>query len=304
MITLPAPLQRRLESYAAAAFDVAESMRVDFERPAGAPALFAPDSVSWRVMKNPVALLVGGIAAVILELAEPRVRTGVWAFTRFRDDPVGRMRRTGYAAMVTIYGPAEAARRMIARVNALHARIEGATPAGEAFRADETELLDWVHATAGFGFLEAYCAYVRPLSPAERDAFYAEGRPAAALYGATGAPGSVRAFEAVLARFEPKLEPHPILAEFFSVLAKAPLLPLRFGQAALIEAAIALIPAPLRLKLALPKPGFGASARLAAVKALGRLADDIAIDSVPPAQACRRLGLGSDFLYRTLSPQR
>ncbi len=67
---------------------------VDFAAPAGAPALFAPDSVSWRVMKNPVALIVGGLAAVILELAEPRVRTGVWEHTSFRRDPETRMRRT------------------------------------------------------------------------------------------------------------------------------------------------------------------------------------------------------------------
>jgi len=82
---------------------------VDFATPAGAAALFAPDSVTWRVMKNPVALMVGGIAGVILELAEPRVRTGVWEHTTFRSDPAGRIRRTGYATMVTIYGPAETA---------------------------------------------------------------------------------------------------------------------------------------------------------------------------------------------------
>ncbi len=51
--------------------------RVDFRQPAGEPALAAPDSVSWRVFKNPVSLFVGGVTAVILELAEPRVRSGV-----------------------------------------------------------------------------------------------------------------------------------------------------------------------------------------------------------------------------------
>jgi hypothetical protein len=32
------------------------------------------DSVSWRIFKDPVSVFVGGIAAVILELAEPSVR--------------------------------------------------------------------------------------------------------------------------------------------------------------------------------------------------------------------------------------
>lgn len=40
-------------------------------------ALTSPDSLSWQVFKNPVAMFVGGIAAGLLELAEPRVRTGV-----------------------------------------------------------------------------------------------------------------------------------------------------------------------------------------------------------------------------------
>ncbi|HZD91621.1 MAG TPA: oxygenase MpaB family protein, partial [Pseudolabrys sp.] len=56
---------------------------VDFGKPAGEAALVPPRSVSWRVFKNPVALFVGGVAAVILELAEPHVRAGVWQFTGF-----------------------------------------------------------------------------------------------------------------------------------------------------------------------------------------------------------------------------
>ncbi len=94
---------------------------IDFSKPEGAPALVPPQSVSWRVFKNPVALFVGGVAAVILELAEPRVRAGVWQFTSFRTDPVTRLRRTGLAAMVTVYG-ARASRAMIAGVRRMHER--------------------------------------------------------------------------------------------------------------------------------------------------------------------------------------
>ena len=83
---------------------------IDFTQPKDEPALLAPDSVSWRIFKNPVALFVGGVAAVILELAEPAVRTGVWEHSSFRIDPVRRLQRTGLAAMVTVYG-AEASQR-------------------------------------------------------------------------------------------------------------------------------------------------------------------------------------------------
>jgi uncharacterized protein (DUF2236 family) len=92
MARLPQPLQSHLETTARAYFDAPGLPRVDFSAPPGAPALLAPDSVTWRVMKNPVSLFIGGIAAVILELAEPRVRAGVWEHTSFRTDRRARAR--------------------------------------------------------------------------------------------------------------------------------------------------------------------------------------------------------------------
>ncbi|HXP64048.1 MAG TPA: oxygenase MpaB family protein, partial [Steroidobacteraceae bacterium] len=72
--------------------------RNDFALPLREEALVSTDSVSWRILKNPVALYVGGTAAVILELAEPSVRAGVWEHSSFRSNPLTRMRRTGRAA--------------------------------------------------------------------------------------------------------------------------------------------------------------------------------------------------------------
>lgn len=135
---------------------------VDFTRPAGEAALAAADSVSWRIFKNPVALFVGGVAAVILELAEPAVRTGVWEHTDFRRDLVRRLERTGLAAMVTVYGARNVAEKMIAHVVSLHRGVQGTTPAGEPYRANDPRLLTWVQATAAFGFIEAYARYVGP----------------------------------------------------------------------------------------------------------------------------------------------
>ncbi|HKX89712.1 MAG TPA: oxygenase MpaB family protein, partial [Sphingopyxis sp.] len=67
---------------------------IDFAAPLGEPALLAPDSVQWRVYKNPIALGIGGIAAVLLEFAEPRIRSGVWDHSTYKADPIGRSRRT------------------------------------------------------------------------------------------------------------------------------------------------------------------------------------------------------------------
>jgi uncharacterized protein (DUF2236 family) len=272
---------------------------VDFTQPLGAPALFAPDSATWRVMKNPVALLVGGVAAVILELAEPRVRTGVWEHTAFRRDPAGRIRRTGYAAMATIYAPAEAARAMIAGVSRRHAAVAGATPAGAPYRADDPELLTWVHATAAFGFLEAYRRFVRPLSAAECDRYYAEGPAAARLYGAQP-PQNARELEALFAAMAPKLERSDIVFEFLSIMRNAPLLPAlaRPLQRLAIRAAVEITPAWARDIL-----GLGARYGLplggpTALHLLGAAADRVVLGNAPPAQACVRMGLPRDRLYR------
>ena len=69
---------------------------IDFRNPPGEAAMVGPDSVSWQVFRNPVTMFIGGVAAVLLELGEPRVRTGVWEHSSFRRDPAGR--RTGRCA--------------------------------------------------------------------------------------------------------------------------------------------------------------------------------------------------------------
>lgn len=271
---------------------------VDFAAPAGAPALFAPDSVSWRVMKNPVALVVGGLAAVILELAEPRVRTGVWEHTTFRRDPETRMRRTGFAAWTTIYAPEDVARRMIAGVARAHDRIEGRTPTGVPYRANDPELLTWVHATAAYGFSEAYSRYVRSLPAEEMDRFYAEGAPVAALYGADKPPNSRAALDAIFAEMAPKLEASDIVLEFFTIVRAVPILPVRAVQRLMVRGAVSMTPEWARETLGLRRE-FGLRAgEHTLLHAIGAAAERFVIEDAPPAQACKRMGLPTNYLYR------
>jgi uncharacterized protein (DUF2236 family) len=269
---------------------------IDFHTPKGEAALVPADSVSWRVFKNPVALFVGGIAAVLLELAEPRVRTGVWENTSFRNDPVGRMKRTGLAALVTIYGARSVAERMIAGVRHIHSHVRGATPAGQAYDASDPELLDWVQATAAFGFLEAYCAFVAPLTAAERDRFYAEGAAAAALYGAR-APRDAADQRALFARMLPKLERSDIVLEFLAIVRGAPVFPTpsRPVQRLFIRAAVQIVPPDIRAILGLEQCGLE-SWQTMLVKTAGAMAERMRLPG-PPQEACERLGLPADFLY-------
>jgi uncharacterized protein (DUF2236 family) len=274
--------------------------RVDFTRPAGEAALIPADSISWSVFKNPLALFIGGSTAVLLELAEPRVRSGVWDHTTFRTDPLARMQRTGLAAMVTVYAARSTAEKMIRGVNGMHARVRGVTPEGDGYRADDPELLDWVQATASFGFLEAYARFVRPLSPAERDRFYAEGAEAGRLYGALGAPRSCAELDARFACMRPKLEASPIVFEFLEIMRGAEILPrpLRPLQHLLLRASVEITPAWLREQLGLgPEHGLRPW-EVRIVRVLGRLADRAALPGSPQALACQRLGLPARWLYR------
>src|SRR5215467_9628928 len=126
-IVLPWPLRSGLEAAAWALLEPGDRYHIDFSRPAGEAALVSPDSVSWRVFKNPLSLFIGGVTAVIMELAEPRVRTGVWEHSAFRLNPIRRLRRTGLAAMVTIYGARSTAEPMIARIRRMHEMVAGTT---------------------------------------------------------------------------------------------------------------------------------------------------------------------------------
>lgn len=292
-------MKARFADAAKSLFEIPGGPRVDFSAPPGEPALAAPDSVSWRVFKNPVALFVGGVTAVILELAEPRVRSGVWEHSSFRTDPLGRLKRTGLAAMVTVYGARGVAEAMIAGVGRQHARVGGTTPDGTAYRADDVVLLDWVQATASFGFLNAYHALVEPLSPEDRDRLYAEAAPAARLYGALGAPSSEAVWEAQLAAMLPSLERSDIVLEFLDLMRGVKVAgPLSRLQHPLIRAAVGLVPPEVRTVLGLGEEWLPRPLELPVIRAAARIADRTPIPGAPPYEACVRMGLPGAWLYR------
>lgn len=273
---------------------------VDFTAPIGEPALLAPDSVQWRVYKNQIALGIGGIAAVLLEFAEPRIRSGVWDHSTYKADPIGRSKRTGVVAMLACYGPASTAKAAIGSVNRLHGKVKGETSDGEKYRAMDPVLLDWVSATASYGFLMAYDRFVHPLSDADKDRFMRDSDAIGREFGARHAPPTVDAFMDMMASLEPRFEPHPIVFEFLDIIQSgraAPNVP-RFLHRAIARASVSLLPDHVRQRLDL-----GARFNLTrldrmALKLAGRLADRRIDPQSPPCQACVRMGLPHDYLYR------
>ncbi|NHK29246.1 DUF2236 domain-containing protein [Parvularcula flava] len=270
-----------------------------FASPAGEEALFAADSVTWRVFKNPVSLYIGGIAAVILEFADPRVRSGVWDHSSFRREPVERMKRTGLAAMVTVYAARPVAEDIIARVNRMHEKVRGETPDGMAYHASDPDLLDWVQVTATYGFLEAYHSYAATLTDLERDRAYSEAQAGGAPYGAKSLPASRAEQAAMFEQRKAVFEPSPIIDDFLEIVRKARTLPApaSLSQDMLVRAAVDLVPEDIREILQLGDRYRLHGWERTMIKAMASMADKMPLPSAPPAIACKRLGLPVDYLY-------
>ena len=279
--------------------------KVDYGSPVGEPALHHPSSVQWRIFKNPVALGIGGVAAVLMEFADPRIRSGVWDHSTYKADPIGRSMRTGVAALVGCYGPESAAKRVIQGVTNMHAKVKGATPSGEAYSALDTELMDWVAATAGYGFATAYDRFVAPLSEADKARFYRDGAAVTRLYGVKETPGSTADFLRMMEARASRFEPHPIVEEFLATIQSGKAAPGAPGflHRALARAAVSILPPLIRDKLALGSKYDLTTRSWLALKVAGALAERLADPKSPACQASIRLGLPHDFLYRSAPEQ-
>ena len=139
---------------------------------------------------------------------------------------------------------------------------------------------------------------MQPLSSSERDRYYAEGVPAAALYGATSAPTSEAELEMLFHATAGRLERSDIVLEFLAIMRSAPILPLllRPAQHLLVRAAVDLTPRWVRTLLGLNGHGLHAW-EAEAVRQAGAFADRLVLESNPAVQACRRMRLPADYLY-------
>ena len=197
------------------------------------------------------------------------------------------------------------ARRVIRGVTNMHARVTGATPRGEAYRALDPDLLDWVAATAAYGFLTAYDRFVTPLSAAEQARFWAEGDAVARLYGVASQPRSNDEFLAMAERMSSRLEPHPIVDEFLGVILSAraaPGTPRRL-RLAFARAAVSVVPPRIREKLALGQAWEMTALDRVTVGLAAKAAERLVDRASPPCQASLRLGLPLDFLWRRPAEQ-
>ncbi len=128
-------------------------------------------------------MLLGGTAALLMQVAHPLVAAGVDRHSDFRRDPLGRLTRTLDTTLAVVFGDDRSVERAISRINAVHARVRGTTAEGERYSARDPALLLWVQTTLVLTSLRVYEQVMGPLPHEDRERYWEEARPIAATLG-------------------------------------------------------------------------------------------------------------------------
>jgi len=213
--------------------------------PASDQALFPRGSVIWRVHGDVTSMMVGGVAALLLQMLHPAALAGVWDHSDARSDMLGRLRRTARFIATTTYGHRDAAEQAVAKVRSIHAQVSGTSPDGAPYRADDPWLLAWVHVAGAIMFLDSWRRYGEPrMTLADQDRYFAEAGEVARMLGADPVPQSRAEADRLISGFRSELRTDDrsrafrdlVLATPARSLAEAPL------QKLLMAAAVDLLP--------------------------------------------------------------
>jgi uncharacterized protein (DUF2236 family) len=238
--------------------------------------LFGPESVTWRIMAEPV-LWVAAFRALYLQALHPRVMRGTWQNTAFADPKQawGRFLRTSEFVRVRTYGSLTQVDRAGRRVRKLHATLRGTDEDGSEFRLDEPELLLWVHCAEVGSYADIARRSGLPFSRAELDRFVDEQRRSAAVVGLdpAGVPASVSALDEYFAAIRPRLRATPearqaVVLSVNPVALPAPNLPLRLLTPVVSGLGFATLPRWARRLFGIPASPVTDLAATASLRAL------------------------------------
>jgi uncharacterized protein (DUF2236 family) len=151
--------------------------------------IFGPDSMSWQINRES-ALFLGAGRAALLQLAHPWVAVALTQHSSLLSQPIARFHNTFRIVFTMIFGSLNQSMAAARHLYTLHTRIRGQMPEnvaaykqGSPYEANEIAALRWVYATLVESAVLAYECVRPPLTPAERDLYYAESKTLAALFG-------------------------------------------------------------------------------------------------------------------------
>ena len=137
--------------------------------------ILAADSVARRINRESF-LLLGGTAALLMQVAHPLVAAGVDQHSDFRRSPIRRLVRTVDTTLAIVFGERATAEGALKRIGRRHVPVRGHAADGRAYRARDPRLMLWVQTTLVLTSVRWYEAVMGPLSESERDAYWAEGK--------------------------------------------------------------------------------------------------------------------------------
>jgi uncharacterized protein (DUF2236 family) len=166
--------------------------------------LFGTQSIVWRVHRDR-SFPLAAIRSLMVQALHPLAMAGVAQHSDWRRDPFGRLAATaGYILTVT-YGDTVAAEAAAARVRTVHTHVRGKDEVtGLDYRAEDPELLLWVHAGMVDSIADVVQRYGRNLDAADADRYVADMVRFAEIIGVPAArvPASVSAMRQYLASVE------------------------------------------------------------------------------------------------------
>jgi uncharacterized protein (DUF2236 family) len=179
---------------------------IAFLEPAGDRGLFGPESIAWKVHADFISMMIGGISSLVLQALHPKALAGVWDHSSFRKDLKGRLGRTAFFIAATTYGSNKMANNAIHRVNQIHRKVTGFDEFNEPYRADDPELLAWVHLTETRSFMHSYESYrSESLITKQKDRYFAEMQMLGERLGAVNLPDTYASTEQAIRRYIPQL---------------------------------------------------------------------------------------------------
>ena len=208
-------------------------------------ALIPRGSVAWRVHGDVTSMMVGGIAALLLQMLHPKALAGVWDHSDFQKNMHGRLRNTARFIAVTTYGHREDAEAAIARVRRIHDQVNGTLPDGSPYDANDPRLLAWVHLAGSAMFLDGWVRFGEPaMSAADRDLYWQDVAPLGALLGADPIPRTAAEAQDMMRSFLPELRADERTRTIRNLILRKPPDKLRIlpVQALLMQSAVDLLP--------------------------------------------------------------
>jgi uncharacterized protein (DUF2236 family) len=190
-------------------------------------------------------MMVGGIAALLMQMLHPQALGGVWDHSDVHSDMLGRLRRTARFIAVTTFGHRDKADAAIAKVKAIHEQVRGTLSDGTEYRATDPWLLAWVHVAGAVNFLDGWRRYAEPgMSRADQDTYFAQSGEIARMLDADPVPRTRAEAERLIADFRPELRADERTRAFRDLVLKAPAQSLAEApvQLLLMNAAIDLMP--------------------------------------------------------------